>query len=196
MPHSAPTGVDPAELKKAIEAIESRGSTTSDLPPLAPTAHEAASAALRLLRYRPRSTQELRERLLDKEFPTDAVEEALTRLRVWGLLDDAEFAREWVRGRRRRRGKSAGALERELRDKGISEVHIADALGDVDPQDEYEQAVELVAARLQRRRPETGTGPSDPLWQAERRRLVAFLERRGYPVALALRAVDVALSSG
>ena len=195
MQRSAPAGMDPAELRRAVEAMEARGSVSSDLPPLAPVAHEAATAALRLLRYRPRSTEELRGRLLDRDFPTEAVEEALTRLRVWGLLDDAEFAREWVRGRRSRRGKSAGALERELRDKGIAEVHIADALGDVDPQDEYDRAVELVDSRVRRRRPVVDTDPADPALQAERRRLVSFLERRGYPTALALRAVDAVLSS-
>lgn len=182
--------LDPDELRAAIAAVEARPSGTEDLPPLAPEAHEAATAALRLLRYRPRSEHELRQRLAEKEYPATAVDEALDRVRVWGLIDDADFAAEWVRGRRRRRGKSRGALERELRDKGVAEAHIADAVADIDVSDDRRQAAELVRARLARR-PAATAGRFD---EGERRRLVAFLARRGYPTGLSLAVVDAELA--
>lgn len=184
--------LDPDELRAAIAAVEARPSGSEDLPPLAPEAHEAASVALRLLRYRPRSEHELRQRLLDKEHPAEAVDEALDRVRVWGLIDDADFAAEWVRGRRRRRGRSRGALERELRDKGVAEAHIADAVSDIDVSDDRRQAAELVRERLARRPGATTAGRAD---QGERRRLVAFLARRGYPTGLSLAVVDAELAA-
>ncbi|MDV8000399.1 regulatory protein RecX [Rhodococcus sp. IEGM 1408] len=182
----------PDELRSAVAAVESRASTTSDLPPLAPEAHQAAVSALRLLRYRPRSEHELREKLLSKEYPADAVDEALERIRVWGLIDDADFASEWVRGRRRRRGRSRGALERELRDKGVAESHIAGAVADIDESDDEQQAAELVRARLSRKPTDTGPGADV---QGERRRLVAFLARRGYPTGLAVAVVNAELAA-
>ncbi|MBB1030549.1 regulatory protein RecX [Dietzia sp. SLG310A2-38A2] len=193
-PHDAERGwcVDMDELRTAVAAVETRASSSSDLPPLAPEAHEAATAALRLLRHRPRSHHELRERLLGKDHAPDAVDEALDRVRVWGLLDDADFASEWVRGRRRRRGRSRGALERELREKGVAEVHIAGAVADIDESDDREQATELVRARLTRR--PAASGPGADL-QGERRRLVAFLARRGYPTGLAMTVVDAELAA-
>ena len=159
---------------------------------MAPAAHQAATVALRLLRYRPRSEHELRQRLLEKEHPADAVDEALDRVRVWGLIDDADFAAEWVRGRRRRRGRSRGALERELRDKGVAEGHIADAVAGIDVSDDRRQAAELVRARLARR---PGAAAADRFDEGERRRLVAFLARRGYPTGLSLAVVDAELAA-
>ncbi len=184
--------VDLEGLRASIAAVEARPKGSEDLPPLAPEAHEAAAASLRLLRYRPRSEQELRDRLAEKEHPPEAIDEAIGRLRAWGLIDDAEFAAEWVRGRRRRRGRSRGALERELRGKGVGEAHIADAVADIDASDEREQATELVRTRLARRYPgavdrEAAVG--------ERRRLVAFLARRGYPTGLAMAVVDSELAA-
>ncbi|MEH6818530.1 MAG: regulatory protein RecX [Dietzia psychralcaliphila] len=184
--------IDPEELRTAIAAVESRASSSSDLPPLAPEAHEAATAALRLLRHRPRSEHELRERLLTKDHAPAAVDEALERVRIWGLVDDAEFAAEWVRGRRRRRGRSRGALERELREKGVAEFHIAGAVSDIDETDDREQAAELVRARLARRPVDSGRGAD---LQGERRRLVAFLARRGYPTGLAMTVVNAELAA-
>ncbi|MCT1433793.1 regulatory protein RecX [Dietzia maris] len=180
------------ELRTAIAAVEARPSGSSDLPPLAPEALEAANAALRLLRYRPRSEHELRERLLDKEYAAEAVDEALGRARAWGLVDDADFAEEWVRGRRRRRGRSRGALERELRDKGVAEAHIARAVGEIDESDDRRQAAELVRGRLDRRPRAALSGPDV---QGERRRLIAFLARRGYPTGLAVKVVDAELAA-
>ena len=182
-----------AALRSAVAAVESRSSATADLPPLAPEAHEAAKAALRLLRHRARSEQELRDRLAEKDHQAEAIDEAVTRLRAWGLVDDADFAAEWVRGRRRRRGKSRGALERELRDKGVAEPDIAGAVAGLDPADERVRAAELVRDRLARRpAPPARTGPAG---QAERRRLVGFLARRGYPTGMAMSVVDDELAA-
>ena len=191
-PGSDGTRMDPDDLRAAIAAVQARPSGSEDLPPLAPEAHEAATAALRLLRYRPRSEHELRQRLSEKEFAADAVDEAVDRLRVWGLVDDAEFAAEWVRGRRNRRGKSRGALERELRGKGIAEGHIADAVSGIDTTDDWEQARSLVRARLARRPDAALRGDAVT---GERRRLVAFLARRGYPTGLAMSVVSSELAA-
>lgn len=182
----------PADLREAIAAVEARPSATADLPPLSAEAHEAAAAALRLLRYRPRIEHELRGRLVEKEHAPEVVDEAVDRVRAWGLLDDAEFAAEWVRGRRRRRGRSRGALMRELRDKGVSEAHIANAVADIDDRDERERASQLVRDRVARRTASDLTGPAA---QSERRRLVAFLARRGYPTGLAMSVVDAELAA-
>lgn len=180
------------ELRAAIAAVESRPSSSADLPPLSPGAHEAAKGALRLLRHRPRSEKELRDRLLANDHPEESVTEAVERIRAWGLIDDASFAEEWVRGRRRRRGRSRGALERELREKGVAEPHITAAVADIDESDERHHAAELVRGRLARRPAVAASGPEA---QGERRRLIAFLARRGYPTGLAMSVVDSELAA-
>jgi len=185
-----PSPPAPEELRTAVSAVENRGPAAADLPPLQAAAYDAAKAGLRLLKHRARSEHELRQRLLTAEHAADAVDEAVERIRAWGLLDDADFAAEWVRGRRRRRGRSRGALERELREKGVAESHIADAVADIDEADERERAGELIRGRLAR----TGEGTTNDR-SGERRRLVAFLARRGYPTGLAVSVVDSELAA-
>ncbi|HJC29610.1 MAG TPA: recombination regulator RecX [Candidatus Dietzia intestinipullorum] len=185
-----PSPSAPEELRTAVSAVENRGPAAADLPPLQAAAYDAAKAGLRLLKHRARSEHELRQRLLTAEHAADAVDEAVERIRAWGLLDDADFAAEWVRGRRRRRGRSRGALERELREKGVAESHIADAVADIDEADERERAGELIRGRLAR----TGEGTTNDR-SGERRRLVAFLARRGYPTGLAVSVVDSELAA-
>lgn len=180
------------DLKSAIASVESRSTAASDLPPLSPGGHDAVKGALRLLRYRPRSEHELRQRLTSSDHPAEAVDDAIERLRAWGLIDDADFASEWVRGRRRSRGRSRGALERELRDKGVAENHISEAVADIDDADERDRAVELVRGRMSR----TASGSEGDRYDVgEKRRLVAFLARRGYPTGLAVAVVNAELAA-
>ena len=191
---SGAEGAFPAHLLEAVRAVEARGSATSDLPPLSDGAHAATKKGLSLLSIRPRSTHELRERLLVSEHEAWAVDEAVDRMRAWGLLDDADFAREWVRGRRNRRGKAAGALRLELQRKGVPERHIDAALSDIDISDEYEKATELIRGRLDRRgAPRVMGRRGSPEFVKEKRRLVSFLERRGFAGGLALTVVDAEL---
>ena len=145
-----------------------------------------------ILRQKTETEKELRDRLLTNEHPDEVVTEAVERIRAWGLIDDASFAEEWVRGRRRRRGRSRGALERELRDKGVAEGHIAAAVADIDESDERRHAAELVRGRLARRPAVAASGPEA---QGERRRLIAFLSRRGYPTGLSMSVVDAELAA-
>src|SRR5699024_12185910 len=107
---------------------------------------------LRLLKHRARSEHELRQRLLTAEHAADAVDEAVERIRAWGLLDDADFAAEWVRGRRRRRGRSRGALERELREKGVAESQITDPVGGTRDAAQREREGELIRGRTAQHR--------------------------------------------
>ena len=65
-------------------------------------------------------------------------------------------------------------------------------MADIDESDERRQATELVRARLDRRPAAALSGPEA---QGERRRLVAFLARRGYPTGLAMSVVDAELAA-
>src|SRR3989344_530866 len=53
--------------------------------------------ALKLLGYRARSEQELRQKLADKKYPSEEAEEALAKLTKIGLIDDRKLAENYVR---------------------------------------------------------------------------------------------------
>lgn len=75
-------------------------------------------ASLNLLKYRPRSERELKQRLLSKGFPPDAAKEIILKLKSMSLIDDSAFASLWVDSRKN--SKSRRVLNLELRKKGVS----------------------------------------------------------------------------
>lgn len=133
----------------------------------------AHNRALDYLSYRPRSEAELRDYLLEKEFPESAVEEVLARLNRVGLVDDAEFARYWINNRARFRPRGGRMLQYELQQKGVASDTIEAALEAYDELAAVRKAAQEQARRLQHL-------PPDQF----RRRLYARLARRGFSSGL------------
>lgn len=181
-----------AELQAAVEAIQAPAPEV-ELPPLSEEGHKATKAALRLLKVRARSRHELQRRLEDKEFEPQHVDEAMDRVDAWNLLDDADFARQWVTERAVSKGATRTRLRQELTQKGVGEREISDALSEVSAEDERARAHDLIAARL--RRHENADLSDREVRLKVKRRLVAFLQRRGYSPGIALAVVDAELDS-
>jgi len=110
--------------------------------------YEAWEASLRLLRFRPRSEQEIRSRLRRK-FPQEIVEKTIISLREKGLIDDRLFARYWVENRREFKPSGFKKLRYELRSKGISPEIIQEVLSNLDFAEEAYKAALKKAQRWQ-----------------------------------------------
>ncbi len=147
-------------------------------------ASRATEAALVFLSYRPRSEKEVRDRLRRGGYEPDAIEHAIGRLHEWRYLDDADFARRWVENRTAHRPRGKRLLQQELRHKGIDGEMARDAIDDADL-DETGAAEALARRRL----PSYAGG--EPA--AIRRRLGAYLARRGYGYDVIRIALDRAL---
>lgn len=134
----------------------------------------AYRAAMRSLALRPRASMDLRRRLLQKPHPPGAVDVAMQRLAAHGLLDDLQFAVHFA-ATRGARGRGPARLLRDLLAQGVdrrtAEAGIERAFAD--------QGIDPLAAvrRLATRRAGQLEGVPVP---ARRRRLLAFLARRGY----------------
>src|SRR4051812_28627636 len=113
---------------------------------------QARNVCLRLLTVRARTRAELAERLTKRGYPDDVSERVLDRLATVGLVDDQDFAQQWVRSRHVNAGKGKRALAAELRTKGVDDDLIAEALADVDADAERVRAEQLVADKLRRER--------------------------------------------
>ena len=91
-----------------------------------------------LLASRPRSEHELRVRLGVAGYADDVVEKTVSRLIELRLLNDLEFAHQWVTERAISKGRAPDALLSELVDKGVdrsvAEQAIAESGVDVDAQ--------------------------------------------------------------
>ncbi|BBZ38633.1 recombination regulator RecX [Mycobacterium conspicuum] len=151
----------------------------------------ARALCLRLLTARARTRAELSGQLAKRGYPDDIRDRVLDRLAAAGLIDDVDFAQEWVRSRHANAGKSKRALAAELHAKGVDNDIITTALAGIDAASERDRAEQLVRAKLRR---EKLSGDSK---DEERviRRLAAMLARRGYSQTLAGEVVVAELAA-
>ena len=146
----------------------------------------AFRAALRALERRAHAERELATKLERKGHQRAAIEPALERLRTLGLLDDAAFAQAFARAKSER-GRGPVRLRHDLMLLGIgretAERALAELTAGVD--DPLERPRALIAKRVR----QLASLPVD----ARRRRLIAYLGRRGYRGSDARTLVEEAL---
>ena len=150
---------------------------------------QARNLCLRLLTARARTRSELEGQLTKRGFPDEVSNRVLDRLAKVGLVDDADFAEQWVSSRRVNAGKGKRALAAELRTKGVDDDVVTAALADIDAGTERERAEQLVRDKLRREK----LGDDDDTKVA--RRLVGMLARRGYNQTMAFDVVKDELAS-
>ncbi|GAS91114.1 recombination regulator RecX [Mycolicibacterium brisbanense] len=150
---------------------------------------QARDVCLRLLTVRARTRAELEGQLAKRGYPDEVSVKVLDRLAEVGLVDDEDFAEQWVRTRHANSGKGKRALAVELRKKGVDGEVISAALADLDPAAERQRAEQLVRDKLRRER----LGDDDDVKVT--RRLVGMLARRGYSQSMAFDVVSVELAS-
>jgi regulatory protein len=129
--------------------------------------------ALNYLSYRPRSTAELRRRLVKKGFLIETIELVISELTDSNLLNDLEFAQYWIDQREEFRPRGLYALRYELIQKGIEQSIIEGSLTEVD---EYKSAM-----KAGRKKANQLSGNEDELFI---RKLSQHLERRGFSYEL------------
>ena len=139
--------------------------------------HKATEAALLLLEVRARARREIETRLTQKGYDNEVITQVLEKLTTLGLLDDAQFAAQWVEAKTRVGGSrpvGRRRLSSELFGKGVAKDQIAEAVGVVSNDDELALARAAAAKKVR-------VVPTDrDLLQAERRKLMGFLQRRGF----------------
>lgn len=135
------------------------------------------AVALRLLAVRPRSTQELADRLRVKGFAPARVAEVLRELTEHGLLDDAQVALALIESALRRKPVGRKALLWKLRrlkiPAAVAEAALARAAPHAEEQVRARAAAEAKLTKLRQRQP----GIS---WSALESRLGRFLLSRGF----------------
>ena len=136
------------------------------------------NAALNLLSYRPRSEAEIRARL-KRRFDTRTIDKVLLRLKATRMIDDLSFAYFWKENRESFSPRSERMLNLELRRKGIASEIIDQALQGIDEDKDAYCAAEKKARSLSRED-----------YEAFRRKLGTFLQRRGFSYEVAKHAIE------
>ena len=104
-----------------------------------------------LLRQRPRSVYEIRNRLKLKGYDDPVIEDVVAGLERAGELNDDRFARFWVESRMHMNPAGDVVLKHELKRNGISESIIDAVLVEkAEKYDEYELALSMAKDRFER----------------------------------------------
>lgn len=146
----------------------------------------AKDAAIKALAARDLTRRELVEYLVSHRHAADVVDPAITELEILGLVDDERVAEAYVRSRMGERPMARDMVETELIERGIEESIVTRVLdAAMSGRDEGGEALELARIRVR-------TSPAKLPPDAIRRRVFAFLTRRGYDEETARHAVEVA----
>jgi regulatory protein len=139
----------------------------------------ALERALGWIARRPHSAAEIRQKLKTAQVADEISEAVLARLQELHYVDDRVFAQQWVKNRGEFHPRSKAHLRQELRQKGIADEIISEALAEVDSGDVAYRAAKSKAARLRgqdRRAFQQGLGQ--------------FLARRGFAYETVQKVVD------
>ncbi len=146
---------------------------------ISPEVKEAAyMAALRYIKYKPRSVLEVGKKLKSRGYSPVAVEGTIIKLLEENLLDDLIFARMWAKERAEAKNFGPARIKNELCEKGIDKQIITEVLeelsGDENPVD---RAVKMLYRKLR------------IIEQKDDRTLISYLIRGGYNFTDAKEAV-------
>lgn len=135
--------------------------------------HDTYLAAMRLLNYRMRTRHELVNRLRQKKFTPDVIDQVVNRLGSLGLIDDSRFAEAFIATKISSKPIGKRELERMLREKGVPKETTLKALsGFTDETQQIELALRAVDIKLRSLRKFTP--------EKKKEKLIAFLARRGF----------------
>ena len=152
-----------AAAVKVVRKAADQGSRTGDPWP----------AALRILTRRDHSCAELRNRLKDRGYESELIEETLSRCLDLGYLDDERFATNRAASLMNQ-GRAVGyRVLQDLKQRGVSDDIAAQALAKA--QETFDEN-RLLAGLLEKRFPDFcySSAPA-----REKRRVISFLQRRG-----------------
>lgn len=131
---------------------------------------KAQDIALHYIGYKMRTETEVRKKLQEKEFTEEIIERVLEFLIAYHYVDDIQYCKSYIKQRLNCNPKGSYALKMELRQKGIQESIICETLEQMEL-DEFGNAVKLLEKKC---------SCLDKIDEKEKKRLFAFLQRRGY----------------
>ena len=135
---------------------------------------QAYIRALNFLSYRSRSAKEIEQNLRKYKVPESLIPETIERLKRNNFVNDTSFAKEWIENRNNFRPRGKRALRLELRQKGIDNEDVQDILDELVDEESLAYKAGLKKAKKL----------ANLEWQDFRRKLGAFLARRGFPYSV------------
>ena len=130
---------------------------------------------------RAKSKGELLAHLKTRGVEDDVAQAAIFRLQEAGLVNDREFAAAWATSRHSHKKLSKRIIAGELRQKGVTQEQIDEALDGIDDESEYRAAFDLAFKKfntMSRLEPDV-----------QIRRIQSLLQRKGFGFAVISRVL-------
>ena len=140
--------------------------------------------AVMMLAARGRAAKDLERQLLRKGEPAEFARLAVERLASEGFLDDTAYARSYVRSKAAGAGFARRRIQQELGRRGVERAAVDEAIEEVFEEEEIDEVAAATTLASKRIR---SLGNVDP--QSRKRRLYAYLTRRGYSPDVIGRAI-------
>ena len=141
----------------------------------------ARNILLKLLERGPKSSSELALALEKHEIPTEIAQQVLKRFEEVQLIDDRQVAEQLAVASRRTKGLARSMVKKKLADKGLDQQVIDEIAASISDEDELLVATELASKRLGQ------LSQFDA--ETQKRRLVGFLQRRGFSSSVVFEAI-------
>lgn len=180
------TAVDAAVSPDPSASLDA-GTASADDEETERLARKASGVTIRQLARRGMSRWELEQLLTKREIAPGVFGPELDRLAAMGVIDDASLAASLAFTQHSRKGLGRSAIELDLKRRHIAPELIEEALADIADEDEVERATELAVKRIGQ------LSSYDD--ETARRRLHAFLARKGYDSSVVRQAMDAAFAT-
>jgi regulatory protein len=150
---------------------------------------KARNYTYKILARRMYTCKEIRDKLTERGYVDEIIENVIATLEGYGYLNDRTYAEEWIQSRMRSKPRGKIVLRQELARKGIEKSIIEEALSEA-----FDEAKEAdMALDLARRKVKT-YGNTDPA--AAKRKLQGFLLRRGFNSETVRDVIEQVMENG
>lgn len=130
----------------------------------------AKMRAMYLLNSMGRTEHQLRQKLMQGEYPPEVVEEAMNYVKSFGYIDDMAYARSFILGRKDR--KSRREISRSLREKGISSEIIEAVFEECYEEEDPKAAIEALLRKK--------NYDADSADRLQKQKMIGYLARKGF----------------
>lgn len=132
---------------------------------------KAKDKALKYLAYKIRTEKQVREKLLQEEFPEIIIEKVIKILKKYNYINDENYAKAFIKDKLNVKGYGIFKITYELKIQGISEEIFKKYLDDTLFFDEQQKAIELLRKKVRK---------INEIDYKEKQKLYSYLARRGF----------------
>lgn len=142
----------------------------------------AKKRVLNLLQRKDYTSEGLREKLREGDYPETCIDEAIAYAASYGYVDDARYAEDYIRYHLAK--KSRIRMEQDLMKRGISKERIGEVFDSLAAEGTVQDEERMIKDLLKKKNFDGGTAT-----RQEKQRMYAFLYRRGFHAESISRAL-------